>query len=274
MHSKPFLVVGQANRNKNPSIIKFDLEGNFQGSSDVAQKSYVSGLTIDSDKNIYLGIGDSGEVIKLDENLNILWKYTGHTSTIWSIVVDKFGNIYSGSSDKTVHKIDPNGNKIWVFEKHSSKIVSLNISIDGNINSTGEDKTTRKIDPNGNEVWKVTKNKNTETDNVLRKIDKDGNEVWAFSEHNGAVFSFVNDSFKNTYIACEDKTVRKIDPNGNQVWVFRGHDDEVMRVVLDSFNNIYSLSLNGIIRKIDPNGNEIFNVYTTIDDTSVLALSS
>ncbi|HBG4728357.1 TPA: hypothetical protein KQE54_002217, partial [Clostridioides difficile] len=97
----------------------------------------------------------------MPNDIEEIWKFTGHTRYVLSVTIDSQGNIISGSSDNTVRKISTNGVGVWTFTGNSSSVYSVCVDPKDNIYSSGADKTVRKISTNGNEIWKFTGHTNT-----------------------------------------------------------------------------------------------------------------
>ncbi|ADC73103.1 WD40 repeat, subgroup (plasmid) [Thioalkalivibrio sp. K90mix] len=74
-----------------------------------------------------------------------VWKFEGHSSSVYGVAVDGAGNVYSGSRDNTVRKIDPDGSEVWSFTGHSDRVYGVAVDGAGNVYSGSLDNTVRKI---------------------------------------------------------------------------------------------------------------------------------
>ena len=168
----------------------------------------------------------------------LAWEFTGHTSDVYSVAVDKEGNVYSGGFDNKVMKTSPAGKKIWEFTGHTSVLTSVAVDKDGYVYSGAEDNKVMKISPTGKKIW-------------------------AFTGHASSVFAVAVDSDGNVYSGSYDKKVMKISPEGEKIWEFT-HTKPVNSVAVDIDGNVYSVAEDKKIMKnefkIEPLGYKVLTV--------------
>ncbi len=195
-----------------------------------------------------------------------VWSYGDNTDGVWSVVVDKNNNIYSGLGDGVIKKISSNGSQVWSFTGHTD-YVSLAVDNNGYIYSGGFDRTVRKINSSGSQIWSFTGHSyivsdvavdnngyvySSSFDKTVRKINSNGSQIWNFTGHTDWAKSVAVDNNGYVYSGSNDKTVRKITSSGSQVWSFTDIQYGVHKVAVDNNGNTYICS--DTVIKIDFNG--------------------
>lgn len=125
-------------------IKKMSPDGKTVWSIGYSNKPFINQSAVATDTNyVYVSFGN---ILKqISSNGEERWNFTGHTSNINSIAIDKEGYIYTGSDDKTVKKISPNGREIWTFKEQDREISSVTIDNQNYIYSGSYDNTIKKI---------------------------------------------------------------------------------------------------------------------------------
>lgn len=127
-------------------------------SAGVLQWSYseitdiVLSFCFDKDQNFIFIACRNAEVHKVNALTGAnVWKYAGHTNSVYTVVADGVGNIYTGSSDTEVHKIDSTGANVWKYTGHSTAVNQVTLDSAGNVFSVSYD--LHKINNGGAHLW-------------------------------------------------------------------------------------------------------------------------
>ena len=133
----------------------YSFSNEFKKAWQKQNNSVPSVISVDSEGNIIFGENkENPNVVKLNNLGDEVWRFSGHSKMIESVVVDKEDNIYSASDDGTLRKISKDGQEVWNFTGHTREISRVVIDTDDNIYTGSFDKTLRKISKDGQEIWK------------------------------------------------------------------------------------------------------------------------
>lgn len=125
----------------------------------------------------YVYVAISSNIVKIDQDGNKVWTFTGHNNSTQSVAVDPNGNVYSSDADNIIKKIDPDGNQIW----SSSYLM------------TGVPQAVA-VDSVGNVYYGGG--------TTLGKIDSDGSLLWNVNRSSGGIVAVAPDTFGNVYIGA------------------------------------------------------------------------
>ncbi len=215
-------------------LYKIDvINGNTNASVSTGQ-NIVEGVYVDKQSNIYTASRD-GTVKKWDDQLNLIWTNTSHTSLVRAVATDDLGNIYSTGNDNTLRKLNSSGSQIWSYNFGN---VGLDVI---------SDTTHVYVSGEGNKV---------------HKVDANGNFVWNFNGHSALVHGVNVDDLGNVYTASFDNTAKKLDSSGNLIWTYSGHSNWVWHVSVDSNYNVYTASQDGTVRKLNSSGS-LLSTFTS-----------
>ena len=228
-------------------------------------------VLVDSEGNIIFGENkENPNVVKLNNLGDEVWRFSGHSKMIKSVVVDKEDNIYSASDDGTLRKISKDGQEVWNFTGHTREISRAVIDTDDNIYTGSFDKTLRKISKDGQEIWKFTGHTDIvaklaidsenniysfSNDNYIRKISKDGQEIWKRNP-GGYVLGINVDGDGNLIIVNANNMVVKFMQDGRRAWT-NSTRDMMNSICIDSNNDIYVGGSNGNIIKYSKDGTKL-----------------
>ncbi len=212
---------------------------------------------------IFFGLFNSKPIIAQNSNPEWIKQAGGNRNeSVYSITVDKWGNVYTlggfqgttdldpgagvynlvsaGSFDIFIQKLDANGNFLWAKKMGGTQEdtgYSIATDINGYVYTTGEFYGTVDFNP-GKESFMLTSM--GDTDIFIQKLDSNGNFVWA--KKMGGTGEDTNnsiavDSDGNTYITGRFTGTVDFDPGENE------------------HNLTTTVFQNAFIQKLDTNGN-------------------
>jgi len=175
------------------TVRKIDSDGNQLDIKNLQSDGAIIILSIDIDDNGNIYAGDAtGNLFKLDNNLDLVWQEQTYGNGIWAIYVkdneihvgDQLGNYYIIDSDGTI--INDNGDiGSWIFDISSDS--------NGNIYLVGNDSSYTKYDSNNNQLFSENKNIGD-----IKNIYIDDNDF--------------------VYVATRNEIITKYSPNGAELW--------------------------------------------------------
>ena len=183
-------------------------------------------LATDEIGNMYAS-DDSGKIIKVSPNRNMLWEYNIGISDTARIKVDNQGNVYALHRHPTIPdmqlviKISPTGQKLWgVIIPYCPQFIPDNQS------------NLYIGDFNG----------------VFMKLSSTGQKLWELNIHFGGVTALTVDGEDNSYSCGADNIIRKISPDGKVLLEFKDIRTGVRDIATDSKNDIYIIDQNKVIK--------------------------
>lgn len=210
----------------------------------------VKEITMDGDivwRSLFLFSGSQDNTVrKLTLEGEEIWSFTGHTESIYSLVVEPNGYVYSGEYESQLIKISPEGNQIWLYDNFTENIDNVAVNNNGYVFATGRN-----------------------PDNELRKIDSNGNLVWKYINWDYSVTGLAVDTNGNIYVGVLDGFVEKTNSSGTKIWQFSNNDNisNVDDVKVGVNGYVYCFALNfddtEVIYKLDSNGNNIWSLDVT-----------
>lgn len=173
----------------------------------------VSAVAVGPNDNVYVGTVEyDNSVYKVDTSGTIKWEYTGHSSNIADLAVDKDGYVYTASWDTECHKIDvsqaPNDGStfsatVWEYTGLSSVSRGLySVAVDSNKNA-------------------YCGNSAKFSDYEVHKLKTDGSgTVWEYTDHSNTINAIQVDVEGNVYTGSSGNVVHKIASDGTNLWIY------------------------------------------------------
>ncbi len=178
-------------------------------------------LAQDSQGNIYLGTGDKGRIIKVDENGQATLFFDSPETDIVSIIIDNKDNIYAGSSpDGIIYKIEQNRVPTTFFKSEEKYIWSMTFDSSDNLYAgTGINGKIYKISPDGKgEVVYDS------TETHIKCLLNYNDSIYAGGEGGGIIYKI---------------------SDGKAFVIYDTSEKEISSLVIGSDGNIYASAISG-----------------------------
>jgi len=187
-------------------------------------------LTIDKNRNIFIGTGHQGKVFKVDPGGKGSLVFTAREPEIFALAAAPDGTLYVGSSPEgKIYRIGTDGKSSIFYDPKTKYIWALAFDAKGNLYAgTGDQGKIHKIDPSGKgEVFFDSK----QTHIMCLTFDRDGN-LLAGSVPNGLIY--------------------RINAQAKGFVLYQANYPEIHDLALDSEGRIYAAALGGAGGKATP----------------------
>lgn len=212
---------------------------NLKGHRMWTKKEFTQPITSvleNEDRKVYVS-GADGVLKKFDNDGTTIWTYTGHSSSINDMVLDRTNGgeqVVTASSDGKVNRVDNDKTLVWSFTGHSGAVHGVDVDVFGNVYTAGNDGTVKRLAYDGQ------------------------SEVWSVSEHTSTINGVAVDIDGSVYSFGKDNSVVKYDgADGAVIWKFNGNTTEVVDIAVDQYGNVFTVSVDGNLRNVNSEGSEV-----------------
>jgi uncharacterized repeat protein (TIGR02543 family) len=230
------------------TVVVIDEEGNsvtsnaaeliLRNVTDFQTVSHPAGIAVTTGGSIYVVSNDTGDIIKLDPEGNILETMDTDLNGPYGIAADRDGNLYVADSGNNVIK---------------------KISADGAISDLGgsDFRAPRGIAADGEGTIYVADTGN----NAVKKMDADGNNIETLLSNAWRPCGIRADATGSIYMAEQySNVIKKMDQDGSRTAIVGPDFNMPADVALDAAGTIYTAEANGdesSIYRMDADGNHV-----------------
>lgn len=111
----------------------------------------VLGVAVDDETNVYSTSVD-GTIRKLAPDFQEQWVYDAG-EIVGPVAVDMLGNVYAGGQSGQLYKLDNDGNLLWKKQQHRADITSIAINLANEVYIGQSNMKMRKLSTAGNVIW-------------------------------------------------------------------------------------------------------------------------